>query len=36
MLSDTILKSQLGFTLDKTDFNFGKKYEGKVTEKESS
>ncbi|HLC50631.1 MAG TPA: phosphoribosylaminoimidazolesuccinocarboxamide synthase, partial [Candidatus Nanoarchaeia archaeon] len=30
MLSDTILKSQLGFTLDKTDFNFGKKYEGKV------
>ena len=30
MLSDTILKSQLGFTLDKTDFNFGKRYEGKV------
>jgi len=30
MLSDTILKSQLKHTLDKTNFNFGKKYEGKV------
>ena len=30
MLSETILKSQLKFTLDKTDFKFGKKYEGKV------
>ena len=30
MLSDTTLKSQLKFTLDKTNFKFGKKYEGKV------
>ncbi len=30
MLSDTVLKSQLNHTLDKTNFNFGKKYEGKV------
>ncbi len=30
MLSDTILKNQLKFTLDKTNFNIGKKYEGKV------
>ncbi|MEK6892255.1 MAG: phosphoribosylaminoimidazolesuccinocarboxamide synthase [Nanoarchaeota archaeon] len=30
MLSDTILKNQLKFTLDKTNFKFGKKYEGKV------
>ncbi|MBI2654731.1 phosphoribosylaminoimidazolesuccinocarboxamide synthase [Candidatus Woesearchaeota archaeon] len=30
MLPDTILKSQLKHTLDKTNFNIGKKYEGKV------
>ena len=30
MLSDTILKTQLKNTLDKTNFKFGKKYEGKV------
>ena len=30
MLSNTILKNQLKYTLDKTNFNFGKKYEGKV------
>ncbi|HLC60049.1 MAG TPA: phosphoribosylaminoimidazolesuccinocarboxamide synthase [Candidatus Nanoarchaeia archaeon] len=30
MLSDAILKNQLKFTLDKTNFKFGKKYEGKV------
>src|SRR3989339_1718345 len=30
MLSDTILKNQLKYTLDKTDFKIGKKYEGKV------
>lgn len=30
MLSDTIIKSQLKFTLDRTNFKFGKKYEGKV------
>ena len=30
MLSDTILKNQLKHTLDKTNFNLGKKYEGKV------
>ena len=30
MLPNTILKNQLKFTLDKTDFKFGKKYEGKV------
>ena len=30
MLSDTILKNQLKYTLDKTNFKFGKKYEGKV------
>ena len=30
MLSDTTLKNQLKFTLDKTNFKFGKKYEGKV------
>ena len=30
MLSDTVLKTQLKYTLDKTSFNFGKKYEGKV------
>lgn len=30
MLSDTILKNQLKLTLDKTNFSFGKKYEGKV------
>ena len=30
MLSDTILKTQLKFTLDKTNFKIGKKYEGKV------
>ena len=30
MLSDTILKSQLKHTLDKTNFKIGKKYEGKV------
>ena len=30
MLSDTILNNQLNFTLDKTSFKFGKKFEGKV------
>ena len=30
MLSNTILKNQLNHTLDKTNFKFGKKYEGKV------
>ncbi|MBI4452484.1 phosphoribosylaminoimidazolesuccinocarboxamide synthase [Candidatus Woesearchaeota archaeon] len=30
MLSENILEKQLKFTLDKTDFKFGKKYEGKV------
>ena len=30
MIISTILKNQLKFTLDKTNFNFGKKYEGKV------
>lgn len=30
MLSDSILKNQLKHTLDKTNFSFGKKYEGKV------
>src|SRR3989339_360518 len=30
MISDTILKNQLKFNLEKTDFNLGKKYEGKV------
>ena len=30
MLSDTILKNQLKYTLNKTNFKFGKKYEGKV------
>ena len=30
MLSDAILKNQLKFTLDKTNFKLGKKYEGKV------
>lgn len=30
MLSDTILKSQLKHTLNKTNFKIGKKYEGKV------
>ena len=30
MLSDTILKNQLKHTLDKTNFNIGKKYEGKA------
>ena len=30
MLSDATLKNQLKHTLDKTSFNFGKKYEGKV------
>ena len=30
MLSDTILKNQLKYTLEKTNFNFGKKFEGKV------
>jgi len=30
MLSDTIFKNQLKYALDKTDFKFGKKYEGKV------
>ena len=30
MLSDKILKNQLRYTLDKTNFNIGKKYEGKV------
>ena len=30
MLSNTILKNQLKYTLNKTNFNFGKKYEGKV------
>ncbi len=30
MLSDTTLKNQLKHTLDKTNFKFGKKYEGKV------
>lgn len=30
MLSDTIIKNQLKYTLDKTNFNFGRKYEGKV------
>lgn len=30
MLSDNALKNQLKFTLDKTDFRLGKKYEGKV------
>ena len=29
MLSDNIIKAQLKHTLDKTDFNFGRKYEGK-------
>ena len=30
MLSDTILKNQLKYTLDKTNFKIGRKYEGKV------
>lgn len=30
MLSDSILKNQLKHTLDKTNFKFGRKYEGKV------
>ena len=30
MLSTTILKNQLKHTLDKTNFNFGRRYEGKV------
>ena len=30
MISDSMLKKQIGTTLDKTDFKFGKKYEGKV------
>ena len=30
MLSNTILKKQLNYTLDKTNFKIGKKYEGKV------
>ena len=30
MISKQILKNQLKCTLDKTNFNFGKKYEGKV------
>ncbi len=30
MLSNTILKNQLKYTLNKTNFKFGKKYEGKV------
>src|SRR3989338_6355227 len=30
MISDNILKNQLKHTLDKTNFKFGKKYEGKV------
>ena len=30
MLSDIILKNQLKYTLDKTNFNISKKYEGKV------
>ena len=30
MLSDEILMNELKFTLDKTNFKFGKKYEGKV------
>jgi len=30
MLSDSIIKNQLEYALDKTNFNFGKKYEGKV------
>lgn len=30
MLSNTVLKNQLKYTLDKTNFAFGKKYEGKV------
>ncbi|MBI3034906.1 phosphoribosylaminoimidazolesuccinocarboxamide synthase [Candidatus Woesearchaeota archaeon] len=30
MLSDKILKTQLKYTLDKTDFKIGRKYEGKV------
>ncbi|MBI2656301.1 phosphoribosylaminoimidazolesuccinocarboxamide synthase [Candidatus Woesearchaeota archaeon] len=30
MLSDSVLKNQLKFTLDKTNFKLGKKYEGKV------
>ena len=30
MLSDTILKNQLKFAFDKTNFKFGKKFEGKV------
>ena len=30
MVSETVLKNQLKYALDKTNFNFGKKYEGKV------
>src|SRR3989344_664899 len=30
MLPDTIIKNQLKFTLDKTNFHIGRKYEGKV------
>ena len=30
MLSNTILRNQLKYTLEKTNFNFGKRYEGKV------
>lgn len=30
MLSNSVLKNQLKFTLDRTNFKFGKKYEGKV------
>ena len=30
MLSNNTLKHQLKYTLEKTNFNFGKKYEGKV------
>ena len=30
MLTDTVIKNQLKYTLDKTNFKIGKKYEGKV------
>ena len=30
MISDKILKNQLKYTLERTNFKFGKKYEGKV------
>jgi phosphoribosylaminoimidazole-succinocarboxamide synthase len=36
MLSDQTIKKQLNYTLDKTDFTIGKKYEGKVRDNYST